>query len=168
MYSGARTQEPALFQSSSGDSDAHPGLGQPQLQRKVGTPSHRLAWRCNHNVRHMILTKSCGNSRKGEASLGKGHEEGALVWASEKQWSQEPHLWGASLQEPFTYINCIKMHSYGEGNTAHSSTLAWEIPRTEKPGRLQSLGPQRGGHDWAHTHTHKDILYNAENSTNIL
>ena len=43
VYSGARTQEPALFQSSSGDSDAHPGLGQPQLQRKVGTPSHRLA-----------------------------------------------------------------------------------------------------------------------------
>ena len=24
----------------------------------------------------------------------------------------------------------------------HSSTLAWEIPWTEKPGRLQSMGPQ--------------------------
>ena len=30
----------------------------------------------------------------------------------------------------------------------HSSILAWEIPWTEKPGRLQSLGsPQRVGHD---------------------
>ena len=31
----------------------------------------------------------------------------------------------------------------------HSSTLAWEIPWTEEPGRLQSMGSQRVGHDWA-------------------
>ena len=29
----------------------------------------------------------------------------------------------------------------------HSSTLAWKIPWTEEPGRLQSLGSQRVGHD---------------------
>ena len=29
----------------------------------------------------------------------------------------------------------------------HSSILAWEIPWTEKPGRLQSMGLQRIGHD---------------------
>ena len=29
----------------------------------------------------------------------------------------------------------------------HSSILAWEIPWTEKPGRLQSMGSQRVGHD---------------------
>ena len=29
----------------------------------------------------------------------------------------------------------------------HSSTLAGKIPWTEKPGRLQSLGSQRVGHD---------------------
>ena len=28
-----------------------------------------------------------------------------------------------------------------------SSTLAWEIPWTEEPGRLQSMGSQRVGHD---------------------
>ena len=28
----------------------------------------------------------------------------------------------------------------------HSSTLAWKIPRTEEPGRLQSTGSQRVGH----------------------
>ena len=31
----------------------------------------------------------------------------------------------------------------------HSSTLAWKIPWTEKPGRLQSMGLQRVGHDSA-------------------
>ena len=31
----------------------------------------------------------------------------------------------------------------------HSSILALKIPRTEGPGRLQSMGSQRVGHDWA-------------------
>ena len=31
----------------------------------------------------------------------------------------------------------------------HSNILAQKIPRTEEPGRLQSMGPQRVGHDLA-------------------
>ena len=31
----------------------------------------------------------------------------------------------------------------------HSSTLAWKILRMEEPGRLQSMGSLRVGHDWA-------------------
>ena len=31
----------------------------------------------------------------------------------------------------------------------HSSTLAWKIPWTEEPGRLQSMASQRVGYDWA-------------------
>ena len=30
----------------------------------------------------------------------------------------------------------------------HSSTLAWKIPWAEEPGRLQSMGSLRVGHDW--------------------
>ena len=33
--------------------------------------------------------------------------------------------------------------------TPHSSTLAWRIPWTEEPGRLQSMGLLRVGHDRA-------------------
>jgi len=29
----------------------------------------------------------------------------------------------------------------------HSSTIAWKIPWTEEPGRLQSMGSQRVGHN---------------------
>ena len=29
----------------------------------------------------------------------------------------------------------------------HSSTIAWKIPQTEEPGRLQFMGSQRVGHD---------------------
>ena len=40
--------------------------------------------------------------------------------------------------------------SLGDGNTTHSSILAWEISGTEKPGRLQSMGLQRVKHNWSH------------------
>ena len=36
---------------------------------------------------------------------------------------------------------------------SHSSILAWKIPWMEEPGRLQSTGSQRVGHDWATSHT---------------
>ena len=34
-----------------------------------------------------------------------------------------------------------------EGKATHSSILAWRIPGTEEPGRLQSMGLQRVRHD---------------------
>ena len=34
----------------------------------------------------------------------------------------------------------------------HSSSLAWEIPWTEEPGRLQFMGSQRVRHDWVTEH----------------
>ena len=34
-----------------------------------------------------------------------------------------------------------------KGAATHSSILAWEIPWTEEPGRLQSMGSQRVGCD---------------------
>ena len=37
----------------------------------------------------------------------------------------------------------------GNALVTHSSTLAWKIPWTEEPGRLQSMGSLRVGRDWA-------------------
>ena len=34
------------------------------------------------------------------------------------------------------------------------SFLAWRIPRTEEPGRLQPMKSQKAGYYWVHTHTH--------------
>ena len=36
----------------------------------------------------------------------------------------------------------------GKAMAPHSSTLAWKIPWTEEPGRLQSMGSLRVRHDW--------------------
>ena len=39
----------------------------------------------------------------------------------------------------------------------HSSTLAWKIPWTEEPGRLQSMGSQRVRHDSDFTHSSSSL-----------
>ena len=46
-----------------------------------------------------------------------------------------------------------------KGMTTHSSILAWRIPWTDEPGRLQSIGSRRVRHKKrlsarTHTHTH--------------
>ena len=40
----------------------------------------------------------------------------------------------------------------------HSSVLAWKIPWTEEPGRLQSMGSQRVRHDWVTEDAHMQIF----------
>ena len=46
----------------------------------------------------------------------------------------------------------------GKGNPLQYS-FAWKIPWTEEPGRLQSMGLQRVGHDWAPEHLHSLSLF---------
>ena len=50
---------------------------------------------------------------------------------------QETWVWSLDWENPLE-----------EELTTHSSILAWEIPWTEKPGGLQSIGLQRVEHDW--------------------
>ena len=50
--------------------------------------------------------------------------------------TEETRVWSLGWEDPLE-----------EGMATHSSTLAWRMPRTEQPGRLQSMGSQRGGHD---------------------
>ena len=43
----------------------------------------------------------------------------------------------------------IYMYVSEKAMVPHSRTLAWKIPWTEEPGRLQSMGSLRAGHDWS-------------------
>ena len=46
-------------------------------------------------------------------------------------------------------VHILLKPSLEKAMATHSSTLAWKIPWTEEPGRLQSTGSLRVGHDWA-------------------
>ena len=50
---------------------------------------------------------------------------------------RETWVWALAWEDPLEKEMAI-----------HSSTIAWKIPWTEEPGRLQSMGSQRVGHDW--------------------
>ena len=49
----------------------------------------------------------------------------------------------------------------------HSSILAWKILWTEVPGRLQSIGSQRVGHDWAFMHLPAQQLFYVSTSLHV-
>ena len=53
---------------------------------------------------------------------------------------QETQMWVRSLG---------REDSLEKEMATYSSILAWEVPWTEEPGRLQSMGWQRVGHDLA-------------------
>ena len=65
------------------------------------------------------------------------------------QETQETRVWSLGGKDPLE-----------EEMATHASILTWEVPWTEEPGGLQSMGSQRVGHNWeteracAHTHTH--------------
>ena len=69
---------------------------------------------------------------------GKLLEETSLVAQTVK------HL--PTMQE--TWVQSLGQEDALEKEMAtHSSTLAWKIPWMEEPGRLQSVGSQKVGHD---------------------
>ena len=61
----------------------------------------------------------------------------------------------AQMVKNLSAVQETQIRSLGQENplekekATHSSILAWEIPWTEKPGRVQSMGSQRVRHDWA-------------------
>ena len=70
-------------------------------------------------------------------SYNSGFPTGSVV--------KHPHAM-QELQE--MQVQCLHQEDpLEEGMATHSSVLAWRIPRTEEPGRLQSIGSQRVGHD---------------------
>ena len=58
------------------------------------------------------------------------------------------HFWAIS-SVPLVYVSfvCVPVSYLEKAMAPHSSTLAWEIPWTEEPGRLQSMGLLRVGHN---------------------
>ena len=49
----------------------------------------------------------------------------------------------------------------------HFNILAWRIPRTEEPGRLQSIGLQRVGHEAQGTRITQYLMENVHPSFKI-
>ena len=58
-----------------------------------------------------------------------------------------------------TWVQSLLGRSPEVEMTTHSSILAWIIPWTKEPGRLQSMGSRRIRHNWACIHAHRQFKY---------
>ena len=69
----------------------------------------------------------------------------------ESRWHPRGHSWQRTcLPVKELWVRSLGQEDPLEKEMAiHSSTISWKIPWTEEPGRLQSTGSQRVGHDWA-------------------
>ena len=63
-----------------------------------------------------------------------------IIWQQTARGQGGHWEWGIRLEV---------CHKLEKAMAPHSSTLAWKIPWTEEPGRLQSMESRRVGHDWA-------------------
>ena len=97
----------------------HSTLPRPTEKQKTNLPAFYMNY-CSHLL---------STSRKSEASLV------------------------AQMVKNLPAMQEIRVQSLGQENplekgmATYSSILAWRIPWTEEPGRLQSIGSQRVGHD---------------------
>ena len=62
-----------------------------------------------------------------------------LPWA--QMVKNLPAMWETQVQ------SLGRKYPLEKGIATHSNILAWRVPWTEEPGRLQSMGSQRFGHD---------------------
>ena len=69
---------------------------------------------------------------------------------------------------PFRSIKSSLVHNSAEGNGTHSSALAWKIPWTEEPGRLQSMGSCEESDTTEQLHFHFSLACIGEGNGNPL
>ena len=66
---------------------------------------------------------------------------------SKTYWFVEPLLVLSLKQNPLEERQSLGYIHTEKAMAPYSSTLAWKIPWMEEPGRLQSMGSRRVGHD---------------------
>ena len=89
-----------------------------------------------------LIVKESSKEKKNEAINSNAKEKLGLPSGKESACPM------AELQE--TWVQSLSQGDpLEEVMATHSSILAWEIPWTEEPGGLQSMGLQRVGYSWA-------------------
>ena len=101
------------------------------LQRRRCTQS---TYRLNNNV--VLFLHGEGNGNPLQYSCLENPVDGGAWWAA-------VHAIATSGTQLSGFTFTFHFHALEKEMATHSSILAWKIPWTEKPGRLQSVGSQR-------------------------
>ena len=87
----------------------------------------------SHNINNCKQNNNCKHSSSAYCSCK------SFSYGSSRNLPNNPEI-GTTI---------ILMLKAEKAMAPYSSTLAWKIPWTEEPGRLQVMGSLRVGHDWA-------------------
>ena len=79
-------------------------------------------------------------------------------------WEAAVHGVTKSQTQLSDFTFTFHFHALEKEMATHSSVLAWRIPGTGEPGRLQSMGSLRVGHDWSDLATAKANKRKGSNS----
>ena len=105
-------------------------------------------------------------SKNGNSILGSGsywHPTPVLLPGKPHGWR---NLVGCSLwcHKESDMTERLHLHTLEKEMATHSSFLAWKTPWMEEPGRLQSMGLQRVGHDWETSLSLSDSILKSKTS----
>ena len=114
----------------------------------------------NEDPRNILLMKetsyktgTCERLNRVEVKSQKGKENRYRVgrYRDMKNYNNASELGCFRMQSAFLLLShfVLVATSSEKAMALYSSTLDWKLPWTEGPGRLQSMGSLRVGHDWA-------------------
>ena len=104
-----------------------------------------------------IVNRSCESRQFCLVTHLSGGRTQSLIITHDVKWALRNTLYQVEDGLPwglrqYNLLQCKrqvrKIHPLEEGMASHTSLLAWRIPWTEEPGRLQSIGLQRVGYNW--------------------
>ena len=93
----------------------------------------------------------CASSAGGKGSIPGPPGWGSSLYPEVLPWwlSSKESACQCEPNEEMWVLSLVREDPLEKEMATHSSILVWKIPWTGKPGRLQSMGLQRFGHDWA-------------------
>ena len=91
---------------------------------------------------HVWALSGCHFLAHWKGTSSQQQSMGSAEWLRDLVSSRKERLISTGLGDPYSLPSEKAM-------ALHSSTLAWKIPWMQEPGRLQSMGSLRVGHDWA-------------------
>ena len=135
---------------------SNPAAGVRAVVTRRGSPDHNSKVGekiCQHLAKSRALSKSLQEAvchwLKCSLSLLAGKEEG--LWLIQGSKSIKETRYPCLSETAHFHISPVAFlfviyPGMEKAVAPHSSTLAWKIPWTEEPGRLQSMGSLRVGH----------------------
>ena len=138
------------------------GYNNSNSQRRQWHPTPVLFPGKSHGRRSLVGCSPWGHKKSNTTEwlhfhsslscIGEGNGNPLLCSCLENP--RDGEAWWAAIYgvaQSWTWLKQLSSSSSSKekATATHSSTLAWKIPWTEEPGRLQSMGSWRVGHDWA-------------------